>query len=215
MIDFSDAQSFPLTRATFSVTSGFSGETLAHTVSYLTTARCTVNQLTTASAFFGGQQPMFGIPASTQRPTDFHMLTLAASTATTARSIAVAFHAMVNRTIILPVLPSAPFMATQAGSYKRLLASFSIPVAYNRAVTLTYSSGFKTMSVSATTGYIGQQFATLTMPEFGAVSGWPAAAPIASDQSGSWSLVFEGETLPGSVCTEGRAAISATRRGAF
>jgi hypothetical protein len=123
-------------------------------MSYLTTAACTVNSLFPQSA--GGQ--LFGIPASAQRPTDFHLLNVAASNPRQVRTSTVTFHTFANQLVTMQPALAIPTVEAVNGPYLRERVRFgTIPSGYGDAVSFRYTDGRHVMSVMASLGYAGQQ----------------------------------------------------------
>ncbi|MEO8623042.1 MAG: hypothetical protein ABI625_18350 [bacterium] len=187
-------------------------EQFAFTVSYLTTAACTVNQLYSANA----GAFMYGVPDTLQRSNDFHMVTALAITVTGSRAASEVFHTMANRTVAFAPALIYPAVVALPGSYKRLqVAAGSMPGPYNGAVALRYSDGVRTMSVSTTMGAANTSPIVLAMPDLSGVSGWPSSYAVSSSATGTWVESADGVSASGSLCTEGMRSITASRSGSF
>lgn len=198
--------------------SGFTSESRTLTMSYLSDAACTANELYTQSgAAFSGTlfNTLPGIPGVWQRPDDYHRLDVVASTASGLRTVSVSFHSMVARGVALP--PAVfPGVVAIAGTYKRLRVSVGagIPAMYNGSLTLRYSAGGRAMTVSATVAALGGGTPLLDMPELGSVEGFPLSAIVPLGATGTWSLVLDGSTgTP--LCSEESGRWSVTRNGVF
>jgi len=193
--------------------SGFgAGEQFAFTVSYLTTASCTINQLYSANS----TSFMYGVPDTLQRSTDFHMVTALATTLTSSRSASEVFHTMANRTIVFAPALSVPVVTTLPGSYKRLQVSAgSISGQFNSALALRYGDGVRTMSVSTTMGAASASPIVLAMPDLSGVSGWPSSYAVSSTAAGTWVESADGVSSSGPLCTEGMRTITSSRSGSF
>jgi hypothetical protein len=208
-------ESFQALQRSLNVTAIAANEQYAFTVSYLTTPSCTVNLLSSAGAisanFF-----MYGIPDAQQRSTDFHQVTVTTTSASGSRSASEVFHTMAARTVALPQALPLPSVVAQSGSYKRLQATIpSILAQFNGAVTLRYTDGAKSMSVSATIGYAGSTGVVLSMPDLSGVSGWPSSFAVPTDGRGTWRVTVDGLNANVPLCTENRRAISAWQTGTF
>jgi hypothetical protein len=200
--------------------SGFNNEARVFTMSYLSDAACTANELYTSSSSgvpFSGTSfnVMLGMPNVWQRPDDYHRLEVVASTATGLRTVSVSFHSIIARGVALP--PAVfPGVLAIPGTYKRMRASVGagIPATYNGSLTLRYSGGGRAMTVSASVASLGSGTPILDMPELGSVAGFPLGAVIPSDASGTWSLVLDGSTNT-PLCSEESGRWSLTRNGVF
>jgi hypothetical protein len=199
---------------------GFQAERMGLTMSYLTTAACTQNDLfassntgTTGTLNF----QMLGAPALYQRPTDFHFVQVTAATTGSVRAINLSFQQMLSssRTLALPtqVFPSVTAIA---GSTKRLrLVLGAVPAVYNGSVTLRYSDGSRAASVTASAASLSAGVLTLDFPEFDGVPGFNPASTVPSSATGSWTVVLDGSTGERTRCAEGASSWSVTRTGTF
>jgi hypothetical protein len=197
-----------------SVTAVFaSGESLSHSLDYLTTAACTVNPLFTRGPI-GTTFTTFGIPEPYQLPTDFHQVTVRAAGSQGIRSISTVMHALEGRNLPIPPLVPTLDVRTLAGPYKRLQATIaSLPGTYNGPLELRYQDGLQVMSVAASSAYAGTGGVVLTMPDFSAVAGWLPAAAIRADAAVQWTMQLDGGDLALPPCTEGRTTVRTTRLG--
>jgi len=198
------------------------GETFSNSTSYLTTAACTANFLYASAPFTlsSGQLNFslstLGLPASVQRPDDYHLVTVLITSSDGFRSSSIAFHAAGLRSLSLAPAVSAPTVAVLPGPYKRLRATFgALPPAYNRAVALQYTDGRESMTVSGSPAYLAATGATLAMPDLADVSGWPSGAAIPATATGQWRFVVDGSTSPGTACVENRVSYSGVRTGVY
>lgn len=199
-VDLLGVGSFAPQRNTLSVLLN-QGDQVSHSMSYLTTALCTANPL--YSNGLGTTALMSGVPAPLQRPEDLHLVTVTASGFRRTRVATLAFHLMSGRSLVLPPLLTVPAVSTLPAGYKALQAVIgSMPAVYNGTVNFRYTAGTKAMSISASMGYIGSGAVVLAMPNFGAVSGWPNAAAIGTEESGTWNYSVDGSSGPGALCTE-------------
>ncbi len=214
-----DATSF--TPATGSlVVSGYSGEQPSVTMSYLTTAACTANQLAESSAsspvFGSATWTIRGVPTLWQRPGDYHLVDVTATSSFGSRTVSVAFHGLAaTRNVALPPALS-PALFALAGSHLRLRAFFSAPPAgYNGDLTLRYAVGALSVAVSTSAAAAGTSTVLLDMPDFGAVAGFPLSAVAPPGSHGTWTLTADGSNGSATFCSEGASRWSATRRGGF
>lgn len=192
-----------------------SGEQVVHAMSYLTTAACTENPLYTS----GPQNftmTMFGVPVSMQRPTDFHRVTVMFVSSAGLRSTSLSFSTFANKQVAVPAILGTPAMTKLSGAYTRLQLAFGvIPQTYNVGATLRYSSGTRTMSVSASSAYLTGS-STIAMPDLSAVAGWDDRYAIFPGSSGSWSWTLDGTNgVSGGACAEGHIGYRGTRNGVF
>lgn len=162
-----------------------------------------------------------GFPAARQRVTDRHLLLVTAIAPAHARSVWRSFHAMTARTITMPPPLPAPTIATLAGSYKRLQATFVrqpehiITGGVGVGANFTYGtqSGHQYATVLATQAWIGATTATLAMPDLSSVTGWNDAWAPPASATGSWSIGAYGGDASLGLCSEGSQFFSATRHG--
>lgn len=199
---------------------GFQAERLGLTMSYLTTAACTQNDLFTSSntGISGTLNfQMLGVPALYQRPTDFHFVQVTAASTNSVRAVNLSFQQMStsSRTVSLPtqVFPS---VTTIAGSTKRLrLVLGSVPPVYNGSVTLRYSDGSRSASVTASAASLSAGVLTLDFPDFDGVPGFNPLSTVSAGATGSWTVVLDGTTGERTRCAEGASTWSVTRTGTF
>jgi len=212
LINLAGQEGFTPVQRSLTLTGFGSGENYALAVSYLTTSACTVNALYSANltSFING------VPDALQRSDDFHMVSVIATTATGSRTANEVSHALTNKTIALPAGLTVPSIATLSGSYKRLEATLgTVPSPYNASVTLRLSDGTRSMSVVATPGYTGASGVVLSTPDLSGVSGWPSALAIASGAHGNWTVVANGVSSSGPLCTENMRTVLASQSGTF
>ena len=113
------------------------------------------------------------------------------------------------------VLPS-PTITTLATppAYKRLQAVYTLPTDYERSTSFGYQDGAnKSVTISATFGYLGGPSTTLALPDFSALSGWDNNWAPSSTSTGTWFVSGNGGS--GSVCTEGASVKAATVNGTY
>ena len=218
VLDFGASEAVTPATATAPVTGATGSEQMFANMSYLTGASCAAGPLGTnlaASASF----TMRGVPAGSQRATDYHQMLIAAATGTTAfRGVIESFHTLAARTFTLPAALPAPTVTTLAGAYKRLQAVITLPSDYQTALDLTYSTSTRSADVGATFGWLGSANATLAFPDFSGVSGWQDSWMPPSNASVQWGVqavgtsinVLSGQTA---FCTEGARARLAVVQG--
>jgi len=217
-VDFGGSGAITPASGTITVTGGLAGDTYTQSMSYLTGASCTTGTLYFAT---GGTSPTltaFGIPAASQRATDFHQLLVATGTATTSRSVLASFHSFGNQTIALGAALPTPTITSLSGSYKRLQAALTIPSDYQTFASFSYDQGGKDASVETSYGYLGSASATIAFPDFSGVAGFDPTWLPASSATVSTSLTVAGAnvaiTSPSfSFCSEGLRLKLATVSG--
>lgn len=199
--------------------SGFAGETAAYSMRYLTRAGCTadilVDTLLPLARTGTVLTTQLGIPPDQQRADDYHQVEMRARSTGGVRTTSHTVHSLqIATTYPLPPLISVDAV-TLAGSYTRMRATVqTLWPAYNGSMTLTYSGGGRTVTVTASVAYLAGVSPELVMPELGGVSGFPAAAAVPLGSSGTWSLTLDGSNgLPS--CSEGSSRWSNTRTGIF
>lgn len=218
-LDFAAAESVAPTTATLSI-GGLAGEGLLETMTYLTRSSCDAAMIYQTGAT-GSSHLMLGVPVAQQRPDDYHMLKIAASTATTSRTVQESFRVMANRTVTLGGVLGNPAVAILGGNYKRLQATFGFPLEYTKSVTLRYiqtsgtpSGAPRTVLVTATPASIASTTAVVAMPDFAGVTGWTDAwAPMPAAAT-PWSITGLGGNVGASSCGEGIRVIQVSASGA-
>jgi hypothetical protein len=212
-VDLLGVGSFAPLRTTLSVLLN-QNDQVSHSMSYLTTAGCTVNPL--YANVSGTTSLMSGVPAPLQRPGDLHLVTVTASGFRRTRVATLAFHIMQGRSVILPPLLVVPTVSTLPAGYLTLQAVVSsIPAVYNGTVSFRYTAGTRAMSISASMGYVGTGAVVLAMPDFGTVPGWPNAAAIGTGESGTWNYSLNGTSGPGALCTDLGTTVFNNQQGTF
>ena len=206
------SEPFSLALAAITV-SGLSGANFS--MSYLTTPACVANSM--YSAF---TPTMFGIPASEQRATDYHLMTVFLNAPTVnptiLRSTSITFHLLANRTVTLPPVVAAPPITSIPGAVKRLSAFLSDFHAFsNASVTFQFSDGTRAMTVRATSAAVGTSNVTLAMPDLSGVSGLPSGALMPATSAGKWSVTFDGASSNDPLCTEGLTTQRVVLLGTF
>jgi len=216
-LDFGSTEAHPPATATFTVT-GLAGEGMLETVRYLTRTSCDGGLMMYQSSPAAAAHAVFGIPSALQRPTDYHLVNLAAATPTTSRVIQVSFHTMANRTLALGGLLGAPAITVLPGGYKRLQAVFAMPVDYDHDVTLHYlqtgPGAPRLVNVIGTAAWAASTTVTLGLPDFSTVTGWTDSwAPTVSAAT-NWTITATGGDVGAPLCGEGVRTILASVKGA-
>jgi hypothetical protein len=213
VVELAGPNGFAVSRANVNVVGPVSSDGLVQSMSYLTTAACTVNPLYSNSLFGAFSAQTLGFPESVQRPTDYHMLTITASRAGQVRATTLTFHSLTNVTLALQALLTTPALEVVAGPYLRERATFgAIPAGYNSSVSLRYTEGRHVMGVTASIAYAGSSNPVLTMPDLSGVTGWQSAYAYTPGAAGTWSASADGSN-GGAPCTEGRTTYNATLSG--
>jgi hypothetical protein len=207
-VDFGGSSAITPVSGTITVTGGLAGDSYTQSMSYLTGANCTPGTLYFATGGTSATLTAFGIPAGSQRATDFHQLLIAVGTATANRSVIASFHSLGNQTIALGAALPAPTITALGGSYKRLQAALTIPSDYQTLASFSYNQGGKDASVEASYTYLGSASATIAFPDFSGVAGFDPTWLPASSATVSTSLTLAGAnvaiTSPSfSFCSEG------------
>ncbi len=212
------------------------GGTTTVSMAYGTGAACRVAPLYT---LFGGNfyGNMYGFPAAAQRPTDFHIVSVAATSGAESRFSQLSLHTLAARTLTLGPALTVPTVSALGGPYKRLQATAFISLEYNSSVSLMYSNAvapmgggqvsvafpLRAVNISASAGAvpaptpavngISGYWALLEMPDFTGVAGWnPTWAPAVGGLS-QWSLSAAGNNLTESLCQEGARISTVIRTG--
>jgi len=221
-IDFGGSSAITPVSGTLTVTGGASGDQYFQSMSYLTGAACTTAILYSTSIGTSATLSAFGIPAASQRATDFHQVFVTDATGTTAtRSVFATFHTFASQSIALgAALPSPAITVLSGAAYKRLQAVVSIPSDYQTAASLTYSASSKSASIVASFGYLGSANATLAFPDFTGVSGFDATWLPTSAATVATTLAVTGSSVPITTptftfCTEGLKFKIATFTGSY
>lgn len=210
LLDFGSTSAFAPESASVAVSGATTGQSVFQSVSYLTGAACDVHPLFTSIPGAATTLPIFGMPAAKQVSSDFHFVTVTAATATAGRSASKAFHTLGNQTVTLGASLGTPNVTVLSGPYKRLQAVVTPGADYNLASALGYEAsggGTASVSISATAGFVGGSTATLSMPDFSAVSGWSNAWAPGSSATTDWSVNAVGGTS--TLCSEGARSVLA------
>lgn len=199
---------------------GLAGDSGVVTMSYLSGSACTPAELRKVG--FGATAGnlatfIYGVPTVNQRADDYHLLEIASGGGAGhgARTASVSFHSLLPRSVALPAVV-APTVQPIAGPYKRLQAQLDATAVASAGstVTLRYVGGTHTSTVTASVASLGSGALVLDMPDLSGVGGFPAAAAIASNASGTWSLALNGSNGQ-PLCSEGATRWSSTHRGTF
>jgi hypothetical protein len=221
-IDFGGGAAITPVAGTLTVTGGAAGDQYTQSMSYLTGAACTSATLYFASAGTSPALSAFGIPAASQRATDFHQALITDATGTTAaRLVFASFHTFASQSIALgAALPTPAITVLTGTAYKRLQAVVTIPSDYQTSASLSYSQASKSASIVASFNYLGSANATLAFPDFTGVSGFDATWLPPSSATVSTTMAVSGSSIPITTptftfCAEGLKFKVATVTGSF
>ncbi|MHB1329069.1 MAG: COG1470 family protein, partial [Gemmatimonadales bacterium] len=224
VIDFTAGESFAAGTASFTVPNFAAGESYALTMSYRTGPACTYATLYQLAKLGQATSPVAvdGIPASVQRASDSHQLSLTAVTgsplATAARVVQENFAALANRTMTLPPPLGVPAITTLPGTYKRLQGVYQLPDVFTSGTSFLYTSTtpIRTVVMSATAGWVGGTSATMAMPDFTGVGGWNDSWAPPTTATGSWAAQGSGSNYTSvNLCQPDGRIVSADQRGSF
>jgi hypothetical protein len=217
-VDFSANEAFFADYAIITPAGLLGGETVRQSMFYLTGPSCTVATLY-AGAFalpFNSGYLVSGIPAAQQRASDFHGLSVSATTrAGASRSITEYFHTLSDRTVTLGLPIPVPAVTSLGGPYKRLQAAYTLPVDYNTSTSFLYNTAGRSVNLTATTGYLGGTATTLALADYSALAGWDNNWVPASASTGPWTASGSGSNVTTSVCVENASIKTASVSGTF
>jgi hypothetical protein len=215
-LNFTGVEAFAPATATITLGGLLGGEQVSQNMSYQVNANCA-----RAPLYFGGTGgatfTASGIPSGQQLGTDFHGLTVFTLLGNDSRSITQYNHTLTARTLTLGAVIPAPTITTLATppAYKRLQAAYTLPIDYEGSTSFGYNDGAnKSVTISATFGYLGGLSTTLALADYSALSGWDNNWPPATSSTGDWT-VSGSSVFPASACTEGATFKSATVNGTF
>lgn len=216
VLDFSVSAGEAFTPATATITlSGLIGDetSVTHSMAYQVAANCATATLyggATAGASFIAS----GIPSAQQVGTDFHGLSVFASSSTASRFITQYNHALAARTLTLGAALSMPTISLLGGIYTRLEADYSLPTDYHGSTGFEFDDGAnKSVSITATFGYTGVS-PMLFLPDFSALPAWDNNWAPGGSATGPWH-VSAVSAPPASACTENATFKSATVSGTY
>ena len=212
-LDFGGAEAFAPATATITLDGLVGGEDVSQGMFYQVGANCAIATLYGAPG--AATFTALGIPTGQQLVTDFHNLSVSASTSTASRFITQYFHTLADRTVTLGAAMPTPTVTSLAGPYKRLQAVYTLPGDYQGSTGLRYSDGAnKSVSINATFGYLGAAATTLALADFSALPAWDNNWAPAASSTGDWT-VSGTSSFPGSACTENASVKTATVSGTF
>jgi len=220
-IDFGGSAAITPVAGTITVTGGASGDEYGQAMYYLTGAACTTAILYSSDVGPSATLSAFGIPAGSQRATDFHQVFIVDATGPTAsRGVFATFHTFASQSVALGAALPTPAVTVLSGSYKRLQAVVTIPSDYQTSATLSYTQGSKSASIATSFGYLGSANATLAFPDFSGVSGFDATWLPPSNATVTTTLAVLGSSIPITTptftfCTEGLKFKIATASGSY
>ena len=208
-LDFAGGSLITPVGATITVAGLLAGDAMSGSMIYYTgatPATCTAATLYSIPSSTAAARGLFGIPAASQRATDIHSISLTEINGANTRSIQQSFHSFVTQTITLGANVATPTVTSPAqAGYKRLQAVGTIPADYPTSASLTYTQQgtAKSALVSATLGWLGGTAATLTFPDFSAVSGWDNSWVPAAGSTVDWTFMATDINYTGQPCSEG------------
>jgi hypothetical protein len=208
-VDFGGAGAITPIAGTFNVAGGAAGDAFVANMLYLTGANCTFGAMYTTPSSASPALSMYGIPAASQRATDFHYFQVfARNGATITRTSSVAFNAFAGQTVTLGAMPTTPTV-TDLGlaGYKRLQAVGTISTDYSTSTGFIYTQRGTAISavMTASQGWLGSTSVTMAFPDFTAVTGWNNAWAPAPGVTADWQFLptyFSYATATG-LCYEG------------
>jgi hypothetical protein len=203
--DFTNGtESFAAATANVTATGAGTGDQISQSVSYLTGSSCIGSPLYTATGSTATTFAIFGVPAGSQRATDFHSLTLSdISGLIASRSVTVSFHTMADKTIAFgATFTPTVTNVTGALAFKRLQAALTLPADYTFGLFSYSDTPGDNVSIVQTAGFLGGNTAvTLAFPDLSAAAGlvttWFPAAAAAVTYS------VAGLLAPLNACVEG------------
>jgi len=212
-LDFSALEAFTPTSAIITLNGLIGGETVTQSMFYQVAANCATATLyggATASASFTA----LGIPSAQQVGTDFHGLSVFASTSSASRIITQYNHALVARTLTLGAVMPTPSITLLVAPYERLEADYTLPGDYQGSTAFGYNDGVnKSVSIVATFGYLGGAAAALALPDFSALPAWDNNWAPSTSSTGKWTV--SGVSTAASPCTENGSFKSAAVSGPY
>lgn len=211
VLDFSAVEAFTPASATITLNGLLGGEEVLQQMSYQVNANCATAILYSGGA--GATFTAFGIPGPEQVVTEFHGLQVSATTSTGFRSMTQYNHTFMARTLTLGAVLPAPTITDLGGLYKRLQAVYTLPTDYEGFTSFGYSGGNRSVSITATFGFLGSTSVTLALPDFSAVAGWDNSFAPAPGGTANWNLT--GTSPFASACSEGATFKNASETGTF
>jgi hypothetical protein len=216
-LDFSGVEAFPLDNATITLSGLLGTETASQNMTYQV-AGCQGGPLYTGVAVAGASFTAAGVPAAQQLASDFHGLSVIAGNAggTETRDISLYFHTFGPRTITLPAVFPTPTITALGGPYKRLQAAYTLPTDYDQRTSFNYTDQVatsKSVSISASIGYLGGTAVTLGLADYSGLAGWDNNWAPASANTADWTASGIGGAAVGGYCTEGASLRYGSARG--
>jgi hypothetical protein len=211
-VDFGGAGAIAPIAATINVAGGAAGDAFVANMIYLTGADCTNGAMYSIPSSASPVLSMFGIPAASQRATDFHQFqAFVRNGATITRTASLAFHTFAGQTVTLGAMPTTPTV-TDLGlaGYKRLQAVGTISTDYSTATNLIYTQRGTAISavMTATQAWLGGTAVTLAFPDFTAVAGWNNSWAPAAGQVADWTFQSNYFSYTDVPCHEGAKTLT-------
>jgi hypothetical protein len=149
---------------------------------YITTNNPLTTFYTDANISSNGARVYFGVPAAQQAAGDLHLITVSAlnlsgATVNYSRIFGTYFKDAVDKTITLGPIPSTTTLTVLSSApYARLRAQWTAQPEYNKYFNAAFSQAVagaaRTVTIGATSGYVGGTSVDLSIPDFTAVAGW-------------------------------------------
>jgi hypothetical protein len=215
--DFGGASAITPISGTITVSNPVAGDAIIANMAYLTGTSCGFGALYTTPSSASPALSMFGIPAASQRPSDYHYFEVFARNGAVTRTLALSFNAFAAQSVTLGAVPATPTV-TDLGlaAYKRLQGTGTVPTDYSTSSALIYTQHGTAISavVTATQGWLGGFSVTLAFPDFTAVSGWTNSWAPAAGATADWNWLsnFVNYTT---LCTEGAKLLAGQVTGSI
>jgi hypothetical protein len=215
IMDYASAEAADAASATVTVASRLPSENIEIEQSYYTGSACTPAYLYGPAQLPGLSGLMLGIPASLQRPSDFHTVNVRGNISgsnNSFRTMQVSYHTMMNINVTLPAVlsPTVTIISSAANSYRLLQSVVPMPAGI-QAMTLQYSDAQgRSMIVLHTAGYLGgAATATIIAPDLGTIAGYLPAWGVSKNSAVTFRNSGTGSS-GANPCSEG-ATVTTTR----
>ena len=208
LLDFGSAEAVAPASGAITV-AGAGGGSLTAQLTYYTT-NCNASGLVYLMLNPVSPFTAFGVPASAQLASDFHNLIVGATNGNNTMGVQEIFHTMGPRTITMPTAIGSPIFTVLSGNYKRLQAAYTLPTEYNNGTSFTYYdvNAAHTVSLTASTGYLGTSSVTIAMPSLSGLAGFLDSWMPATGQTVTTGVQASGSNFTSSICAEGNRLVS-------
>lgn len=192
VVDFGATEAFAPATATYTIANG-GGDALSITTGFTTSNG--------AAGFFTfgpvsssvSARTIYGVPLARTQSGDLHQVFVTALSGTTSRIVSQYNRELVDRTLTLGPLLTAPTISNLGGApYPRLRATGPWQADYDQGVGITYtqtSGGGRTWSVTASPGYFaGAASYELDIPDLSTATGFNTAWALQPGSSTTWSI---------------------------